>query len=320
MKGRFAPSPTGYMHLGNLWIALLSYLSVREQGGKYILRIEDIDKCRSKKEYEEALLEDLQWLGIEWDEGPDIGGPNGPYRQSERTEIYEDILEKWHEQGLIYPCFCNRARIQKVSSAPHPGEKPYIYDGLCYNLSAADIAEKERKKKPSWRLKTNSQEFEFNDKIQGLCYGKVRYRKDDIVLQRADDMYAYQFAVSIDDGLMDVSEVLRGADLLESTAIQLSLLKLLNIEPPQYAHAPVILDKNGNRISKRQKGITIRELREGGMSAAQIIGNLLYSTGISEKPEPISVKELLNKKIPWNSLKKNDIILTKFDTEDIIAL
>ena len=221
MKGRFAPSPTGYIHLGNVWIALLSYISTRNQNGTYVVRMEDIDLQRSKRSLGEALLDDLEWLGFEWDEGPRVGGPEESYWQSERFILYDKVLNRLEEQGLIYPCFCNRARLQSIASAPHRGEVVHHYDGHCRDLDGFTVAQKKLEKSPSMRIKVADSHMEFVDLYQGSQHFALRCGSDDFVLRRGDGMYAYNLAVVLDDISMGITEIIRGHDLLETTAQQL---------------------------------------------------------------------------------------------------
>lgn len=284
MKGRFAPSPTGYMHLGNVWIALLAYLSVRAQGGTYVLRIEDIDRQRSRPEYSKALLEDLQWLGLYWDEGP-LLGEDTLYYQSNRSAIYDELLQAWKKQGLLYPCFCNRARIQQISSAPHEGEEAAHYDGHCYYLKEEERQALALEKSPSWRFHVENENVTFVDFWQGPQEKMVRAACDDFVVKRGDGMFAYQFAVSVDDALMGITEVIRGRDLLSSTPLQLMLHKkylqpTFHHQLPQFGHAPLLIDKEGYRLSKRQKSITIRALRKEGHRAQALLNHLAKVAGL----------------------------------------
>lgn len=288
MKGRFAPSPTGHIHLGNVWIALLSYLSVKQQHGTFLVRMEDIDIQRSKRELGEQLLDDLEWLGFEWDEGPRIGGAHGPYWQSERYDYYEKTLAQWESVGFVYPCFCNRARIQSIASAPHRGEIPHLYDGHCRHLSLADIKEQWTKKEPSWRIKVEDRTIEFMDRWQGLQTRVLRSEVDDFVVKRGDGMFAYNLAVTLDDVAMGVTEIVRGADLLDTTAQQMYLYSLLGESPVHYGHAPLLIDVEGHRLSKRQKSITIKELRESGYSSERILGELCKQCDLVMKDELLS--------------------------------
>ena len=259
MKGRFAPSPTGYIHLGNVWIALLSYISTRQQKGTYVVRMEDIDLQRSKRELGEALLDDLEWLGFEWDEGPRIGGPESTYWQSERQEYYANILECLELEKLIYPCFCNRARLQSIASAPHVGEVIHRYDGHCRHIDEEEVKMLSAEKDPSLRLSIDSCDIEFIDRWQGVQHIHLESELDDYVLRRGDGMYAYNLAVVLDDIAMGITEVIRGDDLLDTTGQQIYLYKTLqqclyskNIKVPSYGHAPLLIDSEGHRLSKRE--------------------------------------------------------------------
>ena len=282
MKGRFAPSPTGYMHLGNVWVALLSWLSVRLQGGRWVLRIEDIDTARSKPALAEELMNDLEWLGLTWDEGPRVGGPDGPYYQSERSDYYESIIGQWATAGAVYPCYCNRARLLQIASAPHEGEAPVYYDGHCRHLTEAERAEASSRKTPSLRRAVFEPAIvSWCDYWQGSQSQLIRPEADDFVVRRADGMYAYNLAVVADDAAMGITEIIRGYDLLDATGIQLWLYEQLGFPVPHYGHVPLLIDSEGARLSKRQHSITIRELREAGYTAADIIGRLASMAGLT---------------------------------------
>ncbi len=272
MRGRFAPSPTGYLHLGNVWTAFLCWLQVRQQGGKLILRIEDNDEQRSKELFRQAFLEDLTWLGLLWDEGPDTGGPAGPYTQQERYAVYAAALRQLQERGLLYPCYCTRARLQSIG-APHPGEQ-YLYDGHCRQMSLAERRQMTRT--PSLRIRVPAAEIVFNDGVFGRKNAFLPATCGDFIVRRSDGMYAYQLAVSVDDALMGVTHVLRGADLLASTAQQIWLIRLLGYEAPAYTHVPLLVDSDGHRLSKRQNGITVRYLREQGIDSDTLLSYLAW--------------------------------------------
>lgn len=281
MKGRFAPSPTGYLHLGNVWVALLSWLSVRLQGGQWVLRIEDIDTARSKPELATALMDDLEWLGLTWDEGPRVGGANGPYFQSERTAYYESLIDQWTCAGEVYPCYCNRARLLQIASAPHEGDTPVYYDGHCRHLTVAARHEAAARKGPSLRRAVfEPATVTWRDYWQGEQIQVIRPEADDFVVRRADGMYAYNLAVVADDAAMGITEIIRGYDLLEATGIQRWLYNQLGYPVPQYGHVPLLVDSSGARLSKRQQSITVRELRDAGYTAAEIIGRLASMAGL----------------------------------------
>ena len=291
IRTRFAPSPTGYMHLGNVWIAFLNWWWTRQHRGKIVLRIEDIDQLRCHEKYISAIQEDLTWLGLDWDEGPEDVYAYGPLQQSHRYEIYKAIQKKWEKEYLLYPCFCSRARIHKVSSAPHLGEETLIYDGHCRNLS--ESIQRTIKKIPSWRVKIDEEKISFNDMFCGSQIKVLKAISDDFVVFRADGAVAYQLAAAADDGTMGITHVFRGNDLLPSTFYQIYLLKKLKYPVPTYGHLPLLVDKTGVRLSKRQHGITVKELREAGVSAEQIIGQFLFWLGALKKPMPLSAETAL---------------------------
>ena len=291
VRTRFAPSPTGFLHVGNIWVALWNWIWTRQHGGKIVLRIEDIDSQRSKDVYAKALQEDLLWLGLDWDEGPGEIFSYGSCVQSERPARYEIILNRWKQAGRVYPCYCNRTRLLQIASAPHAGEARPLYDGRCRNLS-----EKERetkRKTPSWRYRMERQTVCFDDLFLGREKRELHPGADDFVVCRADGMMAYQLAAAADDGEMGITHVFRGRDLADSTFGQIVLLQELGYMPPTYAHLPLLLDTNGVRLSKRQQGITVRELREKGQAAADILGRLLWLAGAVSKPIPVSAEEAL---------------------------
>ena len=289
VRTRFAPSPTGRMHLGNLWIAFLNWLWTKQRGGTTVLRMEDIDKDRCRKEYEEGILEDLDWVGLTFDEMPGKTYSYGSLIQSGRYGFYGKILSAMEEKGDLYPCYCSRSRIHKILSAPHEGEEPPIYDGHCRNLTPEERAS--MTKKPCLRVRMEEGDVTFHD----LFYGdETRYLsagKDDFVIRRADGLVAYQLAVSVDDGAMGITHVFRGNDLLPSTAYQVYLIGKLGYPVPSYGHLPLLVDGEGVRLSKRQHGITIQELRENGYTAEDLIGLLLHWTGAIKDIRPVSLQE-----------------------------
>ena len=299
-RTRFAPSPTGYMHLGNIWIAFLNWLWTRQHQGTIVLRIEDIDQQRCRDNYRKAIEEDLVWLGLDYEEGPGGSYSYGEPWQSHRFSLYQTLCDIWQKEGKIYPCYCTRARLHSISSAPHEGEALPLYDGHCRYLTEAERAK--QPKKPSWRIRMDDREETFTDLWQGEKTYRLRKERDDFVIRRADGMVAYQLAVSVDDGAMGITHVFRGHDLLSSTFYQTYLIKKLGYVPPTYGHLPLLVDRNGTRLSKRQHGITIRELKEAGYTAADIIGRLLYYGGALTKPMPVSAEEA-RKNISFADLK-----------------
>ncbi|MEN6626154.1 MAG: tRNA glutamyl-Q(34) synthetase GluQRS [Candidatus Sumerlaeia bacterium] len=261
--GRYAPSPTGDLHLGNLRTALVAWESIRRQGGIFILRVEDIDRPRTVPGAEERMLEDLRWLGMDWDEGPDVGGPAGPYRQSDRDAIYEAALARLTAAGLTYPCFCSR-RDLKEASAPH-GEDGPVHRIVCCNTFRDNIPDRPEGATTRFRVEQRRL-IEFVDRHRG----PQRYDLDklcgDFVIRRRDGLWAYQLACAVDDGLMGVTEVVRGGDLLSSTPRQIALLRALGLPVPQYEHIELVADAEGRRMCKRDGSCSLRSLREQGIS------------------------------------------------------
>ena len=309
IRSRFAPSPTGRMHLGNLWIAFLNWLWTRQRGGKIILRMEDIDRDRCRKEYEEGILEDLSWMGLDFDEGPEGIYSYGPAVQSRRYDIYDSILSAMEKKGHIYPCYCSRSRIHQVLSAPHEGEARPVYDGHCRNLTP-----KEREsmtKNPCWRVRMEESTISFTDLFYGTITRTLKAGADDFVARRADGLVAYQLAVSIDDGEMGITHVFRGNDLLDSTPGQAWLIQKLGYQVPAYGHLPLLVDTRGIRLSKRQKGITVRELRNRGLRPEDLTGLLLHLAGGLPELRPVSLEEALED-FPFEkltALQKKHIVL-----------
>lgn len=258
--GRFAPSPTGRMHLGNVYAALKSWLSVRRQGGRWILRIEDLDPERSRREYAEQLEDDLRWLGLDWDEGGLAGvGEHGPYCQSLRGEIYEEALARLRATGLTYACTCTRAELL-VSSAPHRSDGSIVYGGRC-RPSVMPCFAPEPPGRHAVRICVPDREILFRDRTFGLQRVNLARECGDFVLRRADGAWAYQLAVVVDDALMGVTEVVRGEDLLLSAARQIYLYGLLGYRAPEFAHIPLLLNADGQRLAKRDAAQNLSCLR-----------------------------------------------------------
>ncbi|HJW68790.1 MAG TPA: tRNA glutamyl-Q(34) synthetase GluQRS, partial [Candidatus Binatia bacterium] len=251
------------MHLGSAAAALVAWLSARAAGGRFVLRVEDLDRPRIVPGAEARQLDDLRWLGLDWDEGPDRGGPAGPYRQSERADRYEAALETLGRQHLLYRCDCSRAEIARVASAPHPGDDGPRYPGTCRDLGTDA---RPWKRPPAIRLRVPPGEVVVEDTLQGIVRQDVAATVGDFVLRRGDGVFAYQLAVVVDDLAMGVTEVVRGADLLSSTPRQVLLSKLLGLTPPRYAHVPLVLDRAGERLAKRGGGVTLREQRAAGVA------------------------------------------------------
>ena len=305
LRGRFAPSPSGRMHLGNLFSALLAWLSVRSAGGVMVLRMEDLDPDRCREEYAIQLAEDLRWLGLDWDEGYGRGGPHGPYRQSGRTEEYAAAFRRLEEQGLLYPCFCTRAE-RLAASAPHRSDGQAVYPGTCRHLTEARRAELTRTRTPAWRLTVPDREVSFTDGLQGFYTENLLAGCGDFILRRSDGVYAYQLAVVYDDGTMEVNQVVRGRDLLDSTPRQLYRYELLGLTPPEFYHVPLLLAPDGRRLSKRERDLDMGALRQR-YTPAELTGLLGYWAGQLDKPEPILPEELA-RVFDWSKVPKEDIV------------
>lgn len=300
--GRFAPSPSGRIHLGNLLCCLLAWLSARQKGGKVVLRIEDLDIARCKRPYAEQMIEDLCWLGLTWDEGPGVGGPDGPYYQSERTALYEQALEKLERMGLVYPCYCTRAELH-AASAPHRSDGQAVYPGTCRHLTAAEREKKTRA--PATRLMVPDETWSFTDGHMGHYGENLLHECGDFLLRRSDGMFAYQLAVVVDDAAMGVTEVVRGSDLLSSTPRQLYLYDLLGLKAPEFIHFPLLLAPDGRRLSKRDADAGLDDLRFK-LTAEEILGRLAYLGGFNPTAQPKTAEELL-KDFHWEKVPKEDI-------------
>lgn len=292
--GRFAPSPTGRMHLGNVFAALVSWLSVKKKGGKWILRIEDLDPQRSRLEYARMIEDDLAWLGLDWDEGGvDGAGPGGPYRQSLRGGIYDKALQKLIDTGLTYPCYCTRSDIM-ATQAPHESDGRVVYAGTCrpQRLGVQSDAMKKGRAPRSVRLFVPDRDIVFTDRLYGLQNVNLTRHCGDFVVRRADGAWAYQLAVVVDDALMGVTEVVRGCDLLLSSAQQIYLYGLLGYTAPEFAHFPLLCNDRRQRLSKRDSSLSMEILRKE-YTPQQLIGLLAYYSGILPEPFPISAAGLL---------------------------
>lgn len=291
--GRLAPTPSGYLHLGNARSFLLAWLWARSLGGRVIMRVEDIDLPRCKREFREQALSDLEWLGLDWDEGPHAGDEIGAYDQSTRFEHYRRALDKLIQAGKAYPCVCSRKDIEEATRAPH-GDEGAVYPGTCRGRFAtfAEAAEF-AKSPPAWRFAFDDGPISFHDEIQGPITIKPR-ELGDFVLWRKDGLPSYQLAVTCDDAAMGVTQVLRGRDLIQSTARQLALYKALALQAPkQWAHAPLMIDPTGRRLAKREGDMSLKALRERGVKPERVIGLCAHSAGLVANVDHTSARELV---------------------------
>lgn len=305
-RGRLAPSPTGPLHLGNAYAFLAAWLSIRRQNGSLALRFEDIDPDRSRAGFADAILRDLEWLGITWDKGPGKGlypgGLPGPCVQSRRLDVYGSVMEDLAGRGLVYPCYCTRKELRSLASAPHTGDEGVPYPGTCRELSAQERAGREREgRRACLRLHTErasgmayagnpargeaspvreaTRQYAFTDGVLGERRFSMGDCGGDFALRRSDGVYSYQLAVVTDDAAMGVTEVVRGEDLLLSTPRQLLLFQLQDRPAPRYAHIPLLLDAQGQRLAKRHKGLEVAALRATGLTSEQVVGYLGWLAG-----------------------------------------
>ena len=290
-RGRFAPSPTGDLHLGSAAAALVAWLRARAAGGAFVVRVEDIDGPRVLGGTEARQLEDLRWLGLDWDEGPDVGGPHAPYRQSERTAHYEAALATLDARGLLFRCDCSRREIAGVSSAPHAGDEGPRYPGTC---RPAGMRSRPWKRAPAIRFAVPSGRVAIRDVWQGDYEQDVADAVGDFVLRRGDGLWAYQLACVVDDLAMGITEVVRGVDLLASAPRQALLAAALGATPPAFAHLPLVVAPDGTRLAKRGGGITLRERRAAGLSPQVIVGALAHALGVRPSPAPLAARDLLH--------------------------
>ena len=302
--GRFAPSPSGRMHLGNAFSCLLSWLSVRSQNGRIILRQEDLDPARCRRSFADQVEEDLLWLGLDWDEGGSRGGDL--YYQSHRRDIYESYLNKLEEDGLLYPCFCSRGELH-AASAPHASDGTLLYAGTCRDLTPQQRLERSALRRPALRIRVPDETITVQDAIQGTLTQNLQADCGDFIVRRADGAWAYQLAVVVDDALMGVTEVVRGRDLLLSSAQQIYLYELLGFPVPRFCHLPLLVNEAGQRLSKRDKSLDMGCLRER-YTPEQLLGILAHAAGQISRPDPISLQELLPI-FSWDHVPTDDVLV-----------
>jgi glutamyl-tRNA synthetase len=283
------------MHLGNARTALLAWLDARARGGRLAMRVEDLDAARIRPGLEARILAELAWLGLDWDEGPDVGGPHAPYRQSERLPRYRAALALLRDAGLVYPCFCSRAEVAASTQAPHrPNDHGPRNPGTCRDLTVGECsARAARGRPPAWRFRVPAGEVTFEDAVHGRQSIDVAAATGDFVVARADGVPAYQLAVVVDDVAMEVTDVVRGADLLSSTARQLLLYAALGARPPRFAHVPLVAGEDGARLAKRHGALSLGELREGGADARAVVGLLAATAALAPRGARLAPADLL---------------------------
>jgi glutamyl-tRNA synthetase len=299
------------IHVGNARTALAAWLSVRSRGGTFVWRVEDLDGPRVVPGLAEAQMEDLAWLGLDWDEGPDVGGPHAPYLQSERSDLYEAALRRLAEAERLFPCRLSRKDLQAVASAPHGGEEAPYPASLRPRELAPDWFERlcgMERPDAAIRFLVDDRPVSFTDRVFGPITEWVDLAVGDFVLKRRDGLYAYQLAVVVDDLAMGIDDVVRGSDLLASTARQIQLIAALGGAAPAYAHVPLMLSARGEKLSKRDQGLTLRSLREEGASPERVTGYLAHTLGLLDRPEPCRPADLIPL-FAWEKIGRADWIL-----------
>ncbi len=301
--GRFAPTPSGQMHLGNAFSALLAWLDVRHVGGKMVLRIEDLDTERCSVEKARCLAEDLRWLGLDWDEG----GVEPLYMQSCRTRHYQAAFDVLQDKGLVYPCFCSRAE-RMAANAPHAADGTVVYGGRCRNLTLAEQqALLAAGKRPAWRVAVPSVDIAVQDGNLGYYAENLFEACGDFIIKRADGVFAYQLAVVVDDAAMGVTRVVRGSDLLSSAPRQIWLHRLLGYIPPKFYHVPLLLAADGKRLAKRDGSLAISELKKNH-TPEEVVGRLAWWAGLLDEPAAVAANELVAG-FEWSRVSRQDITI-----------
>lgn len=300
-RTRLAPSPTGTLHLGNARTFLVNWLAARKAGGAVVLRIEDIDRGRCRREYVERCLDDLRWLGLTWDEGPTF--------QSERFSLYEHAFARLAERGAIYPCVCTRKEIAAAASAPHADDEGPSYPGTCRDrFPDAAAATRASGRPPAWRFRVAPGDVPFDDVVQGRVALDPSRLGGDFVVRSFDGTFAYQLAVVVDDGAMGITEVVRGDDLVPSTPRQILLHRALGYAPPRFAHLPLVVDATGRRLSKRHGDADLGHLRDAGVAAGSVLARLARSCGIDVATPQVSALELVER-FDWTRLPRERVVL-----------
>lgn len=296
--GRFAPTPSGRLHLGNILCAMLAYLSARSKGGRFLLRIEDVDIPRCPRRLAQQCIDDLTWLGFTWDEAP--------LYQSDRGDVYAAALDRLAEGGHTYPCFCTRAQLMSLA-APNLGDTQIIYQRTCAHLSPEEAAEKAKTRAPAIRLRVPDEDVSFTDGLFGPQTENLERDCGDFILRRSDGLYGYQLAVVVDDAMSGVTEVVRGRDILSATPRQLYLQRLLGADAPAYVHIPLLVDAQGRRLAKRDKDLDLTALAQR-FTPADILGMLAYSAGLLDEVRPVTLEGLIPL-FDWRKVKKDDLRL-----------
>ena len=327
---RLAPSPTGAQHVGNARTYLLAWLSARSQGGAIVLRLEDIDSPRIKPWAAQQALDDLRWLGLDWDAGPDVPvecqspriAYTGEFVQTLRRSRYSEMLQLLQQRELVYPCTCSRSDVEAAASAPHQGQEGPVYPGTCAGRSAAE-AQQLPPGTFAWRFRIGSRPTSspilssFIDRVAGEQRCDLRRDCGDFVVAKADGSPAYQLAVVVDDHEMGITEVVRGDDLIPSTHRQLALYDALGWPPPVFCHVPLVIGPDGRRLAKRHGDTRISLLREQGVPSQRLVGYLAWTAGLQPLPEPVQPQELVSR-WDWNALPRQPLVFTPADWDSLV--
>lgn len=304
IRGRFAPSPSGRLHLGNMLSSLLCWLDIRSFGGELIFRLEDLDPERSYEDYARLMAEDLRWLGLDWDLGwPEQRG----YSQGERQELYEAAIARLDAMGLLYPCYCSRSQ-RLAASAPHPGEARDDGGCACRSLSQAERLElAQRGRRGAYKVIVPNEVVNIIDGHYGPCSQNLAQDGGDFIVRRSDGVFTYQLAAAVDDGLMGVTRVVRARDLLGSAPRQSWLIALMGLTPPEYCHGPLLVSPQGRKLSKREGDLNMEALRQR-FSPRELTGRMAYMLGLIDRPEPLTPAELIPE-FSWDRVPREDIML-----------
>ena len=300
VTGRFAPTPSGRLHLGNILCCLLAYLSARSQGGRFLLRIEDVDIPRCPKRLSDQCIGDLAWLGFTWDEPP--------LYQSQRGEIYQKYFDQLTDMGLTYPCFCTRAQLH-AAQAPNLGDHEPVYAGTCAHLTPEEAAEREKTRRPAMRMRVPDKTVSFTDRHYGAFAEHLARDCGDYIIRRSDGLWGYQLAVVVDDALSGVTEVVRGRDILSATPRQIYLQRLLGCPQPEYVHIPLLTDAQGRRLAKRDKDLDLTALSQR-YTPEEILGWLACSAGLLPEVRPATLESLIAV-FDWAKVKRDDLRLSE---------
>lgn len=307
--GRLAPSPTGAQHLGNARTYLLAFWSARSQGARLILRIEDLNTPRVKAWAAQQAVDDLRWLGIEWDEGPDVGGNSAPYTQNDRAPLYEQALKQLIEADAVYPCVCTRSDIAAAADAPHQGERGLIYPGTCATWRRGEAVPEAGTF--CWRFRSRNRPMEFVDQVAGLQSACPAEDLGDFPVTRKTGEAAYQLAVVVDDAAMGVTEVVRGDDLLPSTFWQLELYSALQLAPPTFAHVPLVLGSDGRRLAKRHGDTRLSHYRDIGVPAETVVAWAARTSGLLSPDEAPDHARIIDR-FEWNKVPRQPLVVGRF--------